>query len=88
MAVETLSAPIIHEVPAAPRRKASPLPVCCLCGLIRDEIGPSLDHERWVTPRTYRKAHGVNPADCLLTHTYCPECFTQVIESVDTEREA
>jgi hypothetical protein len=53
------------------------LPVCCVCGLIRDETGSSPDRERWVTPRTYRETHGVNPADVPLTHTYCLKCFTK-----------
>lgn len=88
MAVETLFAQITHEAPSYPNRETSLLPVCCLCGLLRDETGASRDNERWVTQRTYRKAHGVNPADCLLTHTYCPGCFTQFMESLHTERVA
>ena len=32
----------------------------------------------WVTQRTYRKTHGVNPANFPLTHTYCPTCLTKV----------
>lgn len=80
MAGETLFAQITHAAPSAPRKETSLLPVCCICGLIRDETGASLDSERWVTQRTYRKTHGVNPANCLLTHTYCPGCFTQVID--------
>ena len=82
MAVETVFAQITHEAPSASRSKTSLLHVCCVCGLLRDETGPSLDQERWVTQRTYRKIHGVHPADCLLTHTYCPACFTQVRERV------
>lgn len=78
MAVETVFAQITHEAPSASRRTPSLLPVCCICGLLRNQTGPSLDHERWVTQRTYRKTHGVNPADCLLTHTYCPACFTVI----------
>ena len=58
------------------------LPVCCVRKLIRDETGSSPDRERWVTPRTYRKTHGLNPADSLLTHTYCPECFAQAMGTV------
>lgn len=80
MAVETLFAQIIHEAPSAPTREQTLVPVCCICGRLRDETGPSLDHERWVTQRSYRKTHGANPADCLLTHTYCPRCFTQVMD--------
>ena len=58
------------------------LPVCCVCGLLRDETGSSADGERWVTQRTYRRTYGVNPADCPLTHTYCPECFTKFENTV------
>ena len=58
------------------------LPVCCVCSLIRDETGSSSDRERWVTPRTYRKAHSVNPANSLLTHTYCPTYFTKAQKTV------
>jgi hypothetical protein len=54
------------------------LPVCCVCGLIRDETGYRPPHERWVAQRTYRKTHGVNPTTLALTHTYCPTCFTKV----------
>lgn len=82
MAVETVFAQITHEAPSASKSNESLLHVCCICGLLRDETGPSLDQERWVTPRTYRKIHGVHPTDCLLTHTYCPACFTQVMEIV------
>ena len=58
------------------------LPICCLCGLIRDETGTTSDLIRWITPRTYCETHGVNPADVPLTHTYCPKCFTKVQETV------
>ena len=82
MAVETLFAQIIHEAPSTSVRDTFLLPVCCICGLLRDEAGASLDRERWVTQRTYRQTHGVNPADCLFTHTYCPDCFTQVMDGI------
>ena len=82
MAVETLIAQIIHEAPSTSGREAFLLPVCCICGLLRDETGASLEGERWVTQRTYRQTHGVNPADCLFTHTYCPQCFTQVMDRI------
>ena len=35
-----------------------------------------------LTQQTYRETRGVNPADCLQTHTYCPGCFTQVMETI------
>ena len=80
--VDTRCAQITHDAPSASRKEAPLLPVCCLCRLIRDEIGASPDRARWVTQRTYRKTHGVNPANCFQTHTYCPGCFTQVMETL------
>jgi len=73
---------ITQEASSASRNETPLLPVCCSCRLIRDEIGASPDRARWVTQRTYRKTHGVNPASCLQTHTYCPGCFTQVMETI------
>jgi len=58
------------------------LPVCCICELVRDETAPLHNNVHWVTQRTYRETHGVNPADIPLTHTYCPECFTKVQDTV------
>jgi hypothetical protein len=75
MAVETLFAQITPEVPFASRKETSLLPVCCVCRLIREETGVPRDSAHW-----YRKTHGVNPADFPLTHTYCPKCFTQVMD--------
>lgn len=60
------------------------LPVCCSCGLVRDDSGSASDGGRWVTQLIYRSQHGVNPADCPLTHTYCPACFEQAQERVRT----
>ena len=84
MAVVTLFAQITHEAPSASMTERPLVPICCQCRLVRDETGASLDGTRWVTQRTYRKTHGVNPADCVQTHTYCPVCFTQVMEIMRT----
>ena len=75
-----------RKAPSAPMRETfiapTLLPVCCVCGLIRDDTRffPGLD--RWVAQRTYRETHGVNPAELELTHTYCPTCFTKAQETV------
>ena len=86
MALVELFAQTTREAPSAPMRETfvapTLLPVCCVCDLIRDDTVSSPDRERWVTPRTYRKTHGANPDDSPLTHTYCPECFTQVMGTV------
>jgi hypothetical protein len=85
MALGNLSAPTTREAPSAPMRETviapTMLPVCCVCGLIRDETGSFPDRECWITPRSYRKTHGANPADFPLTHTYCPKCFTKAQET-------
>jgi hypothetical protein len=81
---DTRFAQITHDARSASRKDTPLLPVCCLCKLIRDEIGASPDRERWISQRTYRKTHGINPANCLQTHTYCPGCFTQVMETIRT----
>ncbi len=75
-----------REAPFAPMRETfiapTLLPVCCVCGLIRDDTSfpPSLDC--WLTQRAYREAHGVNQTELALTHTYCPTCFTKVQDTV------
>jgi len=58
------------------------IPVCSSCGLIRDECRVGGDRERWVTRRMYVKTHGMNLPDCHLTHTYCPDCFTDFMDRV------
>ena len=72
--------------PSAPKREACIAPkmlaVCCVCRLIRDETRFSPGRERWVTQRTYRKTHRVNPTDFPLTHTYCQTCFTKAQETL------
>ena len=82
MSLETLFAQTTCKAPSALMRETfiapTMLPVCCVCELIRDETGSSPNRERWVTPRTYRRTHGMNPADFPLTHTYCLKCFTKV----------
>jgi hypothetical protein len=82
MANETLFAQIVHEAPSDSRREMALLPVFCMCELLRDDTGPSLDDERWITQRTYQKIHGGAPAEGGLIHTYCPKCFTQVMDRI------
>ena len=53
------------------------LPVCCVCGLVRDETDSSSHRTLWVTPGSYRRAHNVHSTDLRFTHTYCPDCFLQ-----------
>ena len=86
MTLKTLFPQITRKAPSAPVREPfiapTLLPACCACGLVHDKAGATPDLERWVTSRTYREAHGVNPAELALTHTYCPTCFAKVQETV------
>ena len=76
----------IREAPSAPGRDTfippTLLPVCCACRLIRDDTRFSPGRELWITQRTYRETHGVNPADLAPSHTYCPNCFRKVEDTV------
>lgn len=53
------------------------LPVCCVCGLVRDEISAAPNHISWVPLKIYRRAHKAQAASLLFTHTYCPACLGQ-----------
>jgi hypothetical protein len=86
MSLETPSAPTTREAPSAPMRDPfiapTLLPSCSICGLIRDDMGspPALDC--WLTQRTYREAHGVDPTEITQAQTCCPECFSKVQDTV------
>jgi hypothetical protein len=86
MARRGLVAQATHEAPAPLMRESvippTLLPVCCICSKIRDETGSSPDREHWVTPRTYRKTHGINPVNFPFTHTYCLKCFTKFMDTL------
>jgi hypothetical protein len=86
MASKGLVAQTPRDAPAAPMSKSVStsrvLPVCCVCRKIRDETASSPNCEHWVTQRTYRKTHGINPVDVPLTHTYCLKCFTKFQNTV------
>ena len=86
MSLTNLFPQLIRKPPSAPMREPfiaqTLLPACCACGLVQDETGAPPGLKRWVTQRTYRKTHGVNPAELELTHTYCPTCFEKVQETI------
>ena len=80
MAMETTQSAEIQESLSAVRSACIVLSACCVCELIRDETKASPAPERWVTQKMYHQTHGVNSDTCLLSHTYCPECFTQFMD--------
>lgn len=63
------------------------LPVCCVCGLIRDD-GRSVPPETiWITLKEYRHAYHVQWKTLLFTHTYCPDCLAQIRERLTTSEQ-
>lgn len=77
---EIVTQPVLQASPSSyPEAYAAPflLPVCCVCGLIRDETGSLPIRMSWVTPESYRRTHDVRSTNLLLTHTYCPDCLLQ-----------
>ena len=51
------------------------LPICCVCGLIRDDTRFSPGRELWITQQTYHETYGVDPVELALAHTNCPTCY-------------
>jgi len=58
------------------------LPVCCICGLIRDDVALTPGRARWITLASYRSTHQMPSTDLVFTHTYCPDCLIQVQDRV------
>ena len=53
--------------------------VCFGCARILD--GASVE-ERWITMECFQETSGINPIDCLITRTYCPDCHAQFIKRI------
>lgn len=86
MSIEKTMMRTTRETHSAPRRETfippTLLPVCCACGIIRDDTRFSPGRELWITKRTYRETHGVNPSELARTHTSCPECFMKAQDTL------
>ena len=56
------------------------IPVCCVCGLAREEGDPadSID-ETWSNFDAYLNRHGLRGTEYKLTHAYCPVCVRQYV---------
>jgi hypothetical protein len=55
------------------------LQVCCMCDRVPDERATG---ERWITQASYRETTGIDPAVCLQTHTYCPDCYNRFMNHI------
>lgn len=56
------------------------LPVCCVCGLVRDDEAQAAPPRRvsWMTLEQYQTTYVTHPAPFLFTHTYCPVCLAKI----------
>ena len=50
--------------------------ICHMCRLVHDERKAV---NGWLTKEAYRKATGIDPITCRLTHTYCPTCYASLV---------
>jgi hypothetical protein len=56
------------------------IPVCCVCGLAREEGDSSgTSTESWSEFEEYLTRHGLHGAEYRLTHAYCPVCVRQYV---------
>lgn len=56
------------------------IPVCCVCGLAREDGDPdgSVD-ESWSDFNAYLNRHSLRGTEYKLTHAYCPVCVRQYL---------
>jgi PAS domain S-box-containing protein len=52
------------------------LPVCCVCGLIRDDNGVEQGKGEWMKVDKFV----IKKTDARVSHTYCPKCCDKAIE--------
>jgi PleD family two-component response regulator len=52
------------------------LPLCCICGLIRDDSGVEYGKGEWMKTDVYF----TKMTDINVSHGYCPECLKQVFK--------
>ena len=56
------------------------IPVCCVCGLAREEgDSAGCTEESWSDFDAYLSRHGLRGTDYKLTHAYCPLCVQQYV---------
>lgn len=54
------------------------LPVCCACGIIRDDSESEPGGGVWVKMDEYL----IERAHARISHTYCPQCLLKAKESI------
>ena len=54
------------------------LPVCCVCGLVRDDTGVKHGEGEWTSVDKFI----VQGTDAQLSHSYCPRCYDRAMEEL------
>lgn len=52
------------------------LPVCCVCGLIRDDTGAGHGKGEWIKVDKFV----VEKTNAQVSHSYCPKCYEKAME--------
>ena len=74
---------VVQEARMAITTRTKIVPICCVCGLIREESRSKTKFgESWVTKKTFRQTHGIDPSALRLSHTYCPTCYTGFLDRI------
>ncbi|MDH4319490.1 MAG: response regulator [Desulfobulbaceae bacterium] len=55
------------------------LPICCVCGDIRDDEGVGVGKGQWMNLSRFIN----EKTSAKVTHTYCPKCFEREMDSMD-----
>jgi hypothetical protein len=50
-----------------------------MCDRVPDDAAAE---EQWITQVRYQETTGIDPAVCLQTHTYCPECYVRFMKRI------
>jgi hypothetical protein len=64
-----------------PTAQAAIIPICCVCGLIREDADSSKT-ESWITKQVFRRTYRTELSEYRLTHTYCPTCYTDFMNRI------
>lgn len=54
------------------------LPVCCVCGLIRDDTGVEQGKGEWMKVDKFV----TQKTDAKISHSYCPKCYEKAMEDI------
>lgn len=57
------------------------LPLCCVCGVIRDDTGVERGKGKWMKMDSYI----TEKTEAKISHTYCPECYNETVKQINNK---